>query len=390
MKLTCSTCQARYSIADHKVRGRIVKIRCRSCGAILVAQGADTTEGLDGREDTEPGAPMPTASSAQTGARHEQSVLFSLAALQRTRPPERASAPASESSGLIDLRMLARSLGTGSTENRPPPSDAIAHLGSGVFSPALVPALAAEPDLAGTARNAGSPRRARRPLLMLLTGLAIPMVLTLVAALARVSSVTGTPAPLSEPVQAAVLTPVAAGPAIAASATIVDTASAPIAEAKPPPVGNAHPVPVTRATAAPPPEPAPVASAHPTEPAPAHRCCPGESETTCEMRRAVGAGCGAASPPPASEALAAFDSAAASRAMGAVNLQGCPKAGAQGVSGHARVTFQPSGAVSEVLVDTPQLSGTATERCVAQAYRKVKVAAFSGSALTVGKRFTLQ
>jgi hypothetical protein len=83
-----------------------------------------------------------------------------------------------------------------------------------------------------------------------------------------------------------------------------------------------------------------------------------------------------------------FDSAAAAQALNAIDLRACSKAGPTG-PGHARVTFLPSGAVSQVAVDAPELQGTATGRCVAQAYRRVQVAPFAGPPLTVGKRFVV-
>lgn len=39
MKITCQSCQARYTIADEKVRGKIVKIRCKKCSATIVVDG---------------------------------------------------------------------------------------------------------------------------------------------------------------------------------------------------------------------------------------------------------------------------------------------------------------------------------------------------------------
>src|SRR5688572_12138537 len=36
MKVSCQACGAKYTIADDKVRGRKVKIRCKSCGAPIV------------------------------------------------------------------------------------------------------------------------------------------------------------------------------------------------------------------------------------------------------------------------------------------------------------------------------------------------------------------
>ena len=42
MKIACQSCQAKYTIADDKVLGRVVKIRCKKCGATIVINGNDT------------------------------------------------------------------------------------------------------------------------------------------------------------------------------------------------------------------------------------------------------------------------------------------------------------------------------------------------------------
>jgi len=39
MKITCQSCQSKYNVADEKVQGKIVKIRCRKCGATIVVNG---------------------------------------------------------------------------------------------------------------------------------------------------------------------------------------------------------------------------------------------------------------------------------------------------------------------------------------------------------------
>jgi predicted Zn finger-like uncharacterized protein len=66
MKITCQSCQSKYNVADEKVEGKIVKIRCRKCGATIVVNGtggaaangtagADTTaqQGAVGGADTQ-------------------------------------------------------------------------------------------------------------------------------------------------------------------------------------------------------------------------------------------------------------------------------------------------------------------------------------------------
>jgi predicted Zn finger-like uncharacterized protein len=43
MKISCQSCQAKYTIADDKVLGKIVKIRCKKCGETIVVNGAGGT-----------------------------------------------------------------------------------------------------------------------------------------------------------------------------------------------------------------------------------------------------------------------------------------------------------------------------------------------------------
>src|SRR5271165_2168376 len=43
MKITCQACAAKYTIADDKVSGKVVKIRCKKCGATIVVNGSDSS-----------------------------------------------------------------------------------------------------------------------------------------------------------------------------------------------------------------------------------------------------------------------------------------------------------------------------------------------------------
>src|SRR5579884_2261182 len=38
MKFVCERCQTKYSIADEKVRGKILKVRCKSCANIITVR----------------------------------------------------------------------------------------------------------------------------------------------------------------------------------------------------------------------------------------------------------------------------------------------------------------------------------------------------------------
>jgi predicted Zn finger-like uncharacterized protein len=64
MKITCDSCGAKYTIADDKVRGRKVKIRCKGCGTAIVVDGqqdkasASTSDAPPSAEGGEPGVPL--------------------------------------------------------------------------------------------------------------------------------------------------------------------------------------------------------------------------------------------------------------------------------------------------------------------------------------------
>jgi predicted Zn finger-like uncharacterized protein len=47
MKITCQSCQSKYTVSDDKVQGKTVKIKCRKCGATILvnSSGATTTNG---------------------------------------------------------------------------------------------------------------------------------------------------------------------------------------------------------------------------------------------------------------------------------------------------------------------------------------------------------
>jgi predicted Zn finger-like uncharacterized protein len=68
MKITCQSCQAKYTIADEKVLGKTVKIRCKKCASTIVVNGNDPSavtmesvqpEALRAQDSTQP-SPAPT------------------------------------------------------------------------------------------------------------------------------------------------------------------------------------------------------------------------------------------------------------------------------------------------------------------------------------------
>ncbi|HEY1957091.1 MAG TPA: zinc-ribbon domain-containing protein [Polyangiaceae bacterium] len=301
MRVVCGACATKYEIRDERVLGRIVKIRCKRCGEVIVVDGVE---------------------APRTGERNEASVLFSLAMLTQQAPAPPPPAPSA--------------------------ADDISHLiASGPFASPLDPPVVA----------ASSDEPAPRPTWPLVSAIAAGLVFASAIPTAALYA-TRSRAPAAPPkvVAMATETKTEAETATAtATATVTATATAT--------------VPVVHKLVA-----------TPTIPT-ASSCCPGESPAACAMRRSVGASC--------SDGPAAFDAAAARRALASVDLGTCKTSGGPSGSGHARITFSPDGSVASASVDPPY-AGTAAGGCVAARYRSVRVPAFSDGPLTVGKSFLLK
>lgn len=57
MKISCPSCQSSYKIADEKVQGRTVKVRCRKCGLMIhVSESGVTSDAADTAGPAEPAA----------------------------------------------------------------------------------------------------------------------------------------------------------------------------------------------------------------------------------------------------------------------------------------------------------------------------------------------
>jgi predicted Zn finger-like uncharacterized protein len=93
---------------------------------------------------------------------------------------------------------------------------------------------------------------------------------------------------------------------------------------------------------------------------------------------------GASTAPPFSKASAISALTGAAGAAG-----GCKKPGGPTGTGKVQVTFAPSGRVTSATVMGAPFAGTAVGGCVAAAFRRAKVPAFSGNAVTVSKSFAV-
>jgi predicted Zn finger-like uncharacterized protein len=74
----------------------------------------------------------------------------------------------------------------------------------------------------------------------------------------------------------------------------------------------------------------------------------------------------------------------------AANAGSCGKPGGPTGSGKAQVTFAPSGRVTSANVATPPFAGTPVGGCVAGVFRRARVPAFSGEPVTVSKSFSVK
>ncbi len=69
MKFSCDRCQTRYSIGDEKVRGKVLKIRCKTCGNILVVREPGALSGShQAVAQSAGGAPAAAAPRSSTAA----------------------------------------------------------------------------------------------------------------------------------------------------------------------------------------------------------------------------------------------------------------------------------------------------------------------------------
>jgi hypothetical protein len=90
---------------------------------------------------------------------------------------------------------------------------------------------------------------------------------------------------------------------------------------------------------------------------------------------------------PPSDAAPAFDAARARAALIEVDLADCRAAGAPSGYGHAKVTFNPWGEASKVVLDEPPGLSAAAVSCIGDRLGAATVAPFRGSYVTVGTTY---
>ena len=328
-----------------------------------------------------------------TGARNENSVLFSLNALT-SKGPGGGGAPmpaTSEASGLIDIKQLGAQIGLGQEKKRSAVDDIMNLAGGGAFSPSLsAPVLSAPPieEYAAQPEAAAAlPGPAPKNKLVLFGAIGAGVVVLALAVGAAALLMGGKDDTGAKAAGSASAEPSASAasmdtpaPSASVAAAATDTASQ-SAQAPTPPAptsdnSNTGSTGSKSTTATP---------AATTKPAATVAAAPTQAVVPDVP----------AAPPPAPVAAAAaqdqpFNMGAAKASLGAIAgaVQGCKRGDTTG-SGRVVVTFAPSGAVQSAVVTDPPFAGTPTGSCVASRFRSAHVPAFTGSPFEVAKHFTI-
>lgn len=91
----------------------------------------------------------------------------------------------------------------------------------------------------------------------------------------------------------------------------------------------------------------------------------------------------------AGTSTAPFDRGAAQQAIAGARLD-CCKHDPPAVTAHVTLTFDPAGHVSRAVLDQGSLADTPVGDCVVTQYKAIRVPAFGGAPVKVGKSFTLR
>lgn len=92
----------------------------------------------------------------------------------------------------------------------------------------------------------------------------------------------------------------------------------------------------------------------------------------------------APAPQPAPPPPPPFDAKHARSALSEIDLAACRAEGAPRGYGHAKVTFNPSGDISKVVIDEPAKMSPAAAKCIGDAIGRATVPLFNGSLVTMG------
>jgi predicted Zn finger-like uncharacterized protein len=73
MKFVCDRCQTKYSIADDKVRGKVLKVRCKTCQNVITVREPGARPSVGSLAPVRPGGPKPSTGPIPTlGETHDE------------------------------------------------------------------------------------------------------------------------------------------------------------------------------------------------------------------------------------------------------------------------------------------------------------------------------
>jgi predicted Zn finger-like uncharacterized protein len=334
----------------------------------------------------------PDAADKPTGARNENSVLFSLASLSGSRPGAdaqgSADADAPPPSRQADLNALLHSGGNGAQKSAGRLDDIMNIGAGGIYAPGLASPALAPPPVDFPVGSAGAddfmePRRGKDNKKMFLAfGAGILLVGGVMLGMQYLGGKDDTAA--KKPETTAVTAPQQA-----------PTPAAPTATAAPEPTSAAAEAPPAAPTALAPGAVAPPASKTTAKVATKTTTkddnTPPSSSPAPAKVTAVATPVAAAAPAPAAGGGdgPTFDRAAAISALSAAAsaAQSCKRADGPTGSGRIAVTFAPSGNATTANVEGPPFAGTPVGGCVAARFRGTRVPPFGGASVTVRKTF---
>jgi predicted Zn finger-like uncharacterized protein len=332
-----------------------------------------------------------------TGARNENSVLFSLNALTSKGGvmPQKPMPASAEASGLIDIRQLSAQIGLGENRKESRIDDIMNLAGGGAFSPSLTaPVLSAPPieDYAApqTSLSPAIAAKNKKLLFLALGGGAFLVVAAIGVALLLMHRPEEASEGKEKPAASAVAeTPSgsasAGAPAgsVAANDTPAPSASEGAQAAGP---GAASGASQDQGSPAAPKDKETVAKAPAQHEAPRESAPARAKDTPAGVPAAVAAAAGGGAS--ASDAPFNMGEAKSRLAATAAGVQSCKKGDATG-TGRVIVVFAPNGTAQSATVTGPPFEGTPAGACVAARFRGVRVPAFGGSPFSVAKSFTI-
>jgi predicted Zn finger-like uncharacterized protein len=331
--------------------------------------------------------------AAVTGARNENSVLFSLSALTSKGSERPPAVPGAEASGLIDIRQLSAQMGRGDDKKRSRVDDIMNLSSGGAFNGALNAPVLSAPALdqinAEPATGTAAPKGGKGVIFLAIGAAAFVIVAAVGATFMLTHKDTdATAASASASSEAPAPTMAATGTATTATAAATATATAaataePTATAAATDTAAAAPAAATTTTAA-------AIAAAAAAPPPATPVAQAPRPQAAPPVQHAAAPAAAPAPAAASEGAEFNMGEAKSRlAAAAAAAQGCKKGDGPTGTGRVIVVFAPSGGAQSANVSGPPFEGTPTGACVGARFKGVRVPAFSGSPFSVSKSFTI-